>query len=516
MANPNLNDEASLKEFYKRASFDPAYWAEWILGMRKETGCKPMSPQVREILDAVGRLFKAKWFKSQELPVPKELQDCLAQTGTSTRAGQGTGKDTAHAIVIHWLADCWPNAKVIVTAPKEDQAKTILWTEVRKWRDRLAPTGEYAYPLREVNIEVTGEKIWFKKGIGFACIKTCPKQSDPEAPATSMFGEHAPEMVVIVTEADGVEMAVLKALTSTLTDDINICMLAFNPRRNSGFAYQTHCDPNVMPQWIRLHHNAENSPLVSRESIQKKLIEGGGTRDSNYYRVFVRGEFPLAESNSVIPWEWVMAAVERELEIDDDYPEAVGIDPNGGGNDKLMVYKRRMGMTTMLKEINKTRRDDAVDEVLKELDYGREQKKYIDSNGCGHYMYVALRKEVEGMISVMSQGNAKDPSRFKNRRAEMWWNTREAFEKGLISIPNDKRLIAGLTGVKFEMDKLLVQIEAKAKVRARLGHSPDEAEALVLTFADGIEYHRFAKEKAERHKRKPAFYRRKGISFMGV
>jgi hypothetical protein len=517
-----------LKAFYKRANFDPAFWARWMLGIRDGNGpgAHDLSPQVKEILDSVGELFRAKFYMQEgleDLMQDKDLNVHLAtlkkKVGVSTRAGQGTGKDTANSIIVHWAADCWPDTKVIVTAPKVEQAKTILWNEIRKWHDRRDPeTGNPYNMLFNQTMDIQGETIKFRKGNGLAQIMTCPKDADPDQPATSMFGQHAEQMIVIVTEADGVPENVLTALTSTLTKPMNIAMLAFNPRRNSGFACRTHKDEKESAYWVKLAHNAEDCPdwMVSRESIQKKADLWG--KESNYYRVFVKGEFPVSEESAIIPFEWVMAAVDREIEVPEDYPIATGVDPAGSGIDKNTLYQRQGGKFIMMREINKRKVGDALSEILEHITYEHEDKKFIDANGCGHFLYEQLRKEVRGVIAVMSQGEAKDSERFLNKRAEMWWNTREAFEKGMISIPNNERLIRGLTTPRWKEETLKIQVEKKSEIKKRLGHSPDEAEALVLTFAEGMTYTKFGDKKRkdghDRHKKSKNS--RGSYSFMGV
>jgi len=508
-----LTTPAELTEAYKLFIYNPALWVEYILGVSVKNGAKKIDKQVKEILDSVGKLFEAKDKQWTEREVEKELQQFLNKKGISTRAGQGTGKDTANAWIMLWLGDCWPNAKVIVTAPKLDQVKTILWNEVRKWLNKENPlTGEKVVPefIRR-KYDISAETIKFIGGNGFCQIMTCPKDADPDAPSTSMFGQHDDVMIVIVTEADGVQEGVLNALISSMTGPINFAMMAFNPRRTSGYAYKTHCDVVERKKWIALHHSAEKSSLVSASSLEDKLSHG---RDSNYYRVFALGEFPIAETDAIIKWEHLLDAVEKEIEVPEDYPFCDGIDPAGAGKDKTILTRRQMGRLMYVKEINASKRQDTKDELLDNLSRRVIDRKYIDKNGLGYYLYTELFKEIANLRGVESQGAARNKEKFANKRAEMWFNCAEAFEKGLISIPDNDRLKSGLSSARWKREQNKLQVVSKKDIKKQIGHSPDEAEAFVMTFADGFEYYKEPESDGEYHRKKNKTTTSK--SFMGV
>ncbi|KKK71067.1 hypothetical protein LCGC14_2917640, partial [marine sediment metagenome] len=69
-----------------------------------------------------------------------------------------------------------------------------------------------------------------------------------------------------------------------------------------------------------------------------------------------------------------------------------------------------------------------------------------------------------------------------NKRAEMYWRLREQFERGTISLPDDPDLQDQLGAMRCEFVKSKVKIVDKKKIMHEIGHSPDEAEALALTY----------------------------------
>ena len=68
-------------------------------------------------------------------------------------------------------------------------------------------------------------------------------------------------------------------------------------------------------------------------------------------------------------------------------------------------------------------------------------------------------------------------------RDELWWRVRTAFERGLISIPDDKELQNELMSIKYEPDRQgRTVIQSKKKMRIEGVPSPNRADALMMTF----------------------------------
>ena len=90
--------------------------------------------------------------------------------------------------------------------------------------------------------------------------------------------------------------------------------------------------------------------------------------------------------------------------------------------------------------------------------------------------------------------------KFRNLRAEMWWNLRVRFERAyefrhqgihhswdeMISIPNHPSLIAELSTVLVEHTETgKIQLESKNAMKSRGVKSPDYGDALALAFHVG-------------------------------
>jgi len=76
---------------------------------------------------------------------------------------------------------------------------------------------------------------------------------------------------------------------------------------------------------------------------------------------------------------------------------------------------------------------------------------------------------------------ADSSPRMFNRRAEAWYYTSQRIRAGEVEPVEDAELARQLTSVRYKVVGLgAIQIEEKAAVRARLGRSPDDADAYVM------------------------------------
>jgi hypothetical protein len=93
-----------------------------------------------------------------------------------------------------------------------------------------------------------------------------------------------------------------------------------------------------------------------------------------------------------------------------------------------------------------------------------------------------LRAQV---IGVNVAERPKDQTKFKNQRAEMWWNTRTLTQpkdgKQELRLEVDRSVLAQLAGPTFKSDSSgRIQIESKIDMKRRGVSSPDRAEAILL------------------------------------
>jgi phage terminase large subunit len=86
------------------------------------------------------------------------------------------------------------------------------------------------------------------------------------------------------------------------------------------------------------------------------------------------------------------------------------------------------------------------------------------------------------VIQVKVSESAFDQERFYRLRDELWWRMREAFERGVISIPDDPILKGDLNAPKYDDSTGVIKIESKDQLKKRGVDSPNRADALMMTF----------------------------------
>lgn len=217
-------------------------------------------------------------------------------------------------------------------------------------------------------------------------------------------------------------------------------------------------------------------------------------------------------ANQCIPTEWVRAAMARWT---DTPPQnvpmcAIGVDCSGGGDDPMVQAPRYDGwyapfIKTPGKDIPQdkagayaaglvlaTRRDQALIVVDLGGGYGGPLYEHLKDNEIETIGY----KGSEGTTRRSRDGSLP----FPNVRSAAYWLFREALDPNQsggspISLPPDNRLLAGLTAPTFEASHQGIKVEPKVKydtvgkvrggVKAKLGFSPDEADAVVMAWWAG-------------------------------
>lgn len=121
----------------------------------------------------------------------------------------------------------------------------------------------------------------------------------------------------------------------------------------------------------------------------------------------------------------------------------------------------------------------------------------IDDVGVGGGVTDILKEQGFPTVPIIGGAAAKQllpngKPRFVNKRAELWWNMREAFagpsgtgEDGWLDIdPEDDDLMAQLSNIKYKINSHgQISIEGKDEMKARGVSSPDRGDALAYALA---------------------------------
>jgi hypothetical protein len=377
-----------------------------------------------------------------------------------------------------WFEMTRADAKSLVTAPSSGQLHDAYIPEFRKWVARLPEDLGQFWDIKAERFEF---KLDPRQGFeNFVTIRTARKDS-PE----SLQGINAPAgTLVLVDEAAGVDDLLFESISGSMARGGSVMVLTGNPNRNTGYFHATHT--SLAHKWYTMHVNSEDVPSVSRDWIEEMRLKWG--RYSNAYRIHVLGEFPTADSDTVIPRELIVAASNRDVALTTSSPEVWGLDVARFGDDKT-VLTRRQGNTVHAQTI--WRNMDTMQVALNvknEYDMlgsaHRPEVVLVDSIGLGAGVVDRLRElklPVRG-INVSEAPAAKE--HYKSLKEELWDRARIWFEQRDCKIPQDSILIEELAKVRKEfLPNGKLKIEGKKELRNRGEQSPDQADSFILTFA---------------------------------
>lgn len=309
------------------------------------------------------RMQRLRWANDPVLWAKERLGDTLwsgqRRILYSVRDHRKTAAATCHEIGKTYdagLAAAWwidihkaGEAYVITTAPTAPQVRIILWKEIGRAHQR----GNLAGRINQMEwMMKVGDK---EESVG---IGRKPSDYSPAA----FQGVHAPFVLVIVDEANGVRGPLWDALDSIMANDDSKMLAIGNPDEPAGEFFEA-CKPGS--GFNVVHLSAFDSPNFTGEalpsSIRKQLVghryveerrnkwartwhwidadgkllkieqpgieapkggvrvvppEGGGLEDTHpFWQSKVLGQFPVqSAAGSLIPLSWIRAAQERTLE----------------------------------------------------------------------------------------------------------------------------------------------------------------------------------------------------------
>lgn len=409
----------------------------------------------------------------------------------SIKSGQGVGKTAFSAIVFLWFLVCFPNSRVVATAPTRQQLNDVLWAELEKWRQK----SEFLIHLlkwTKTYIYVNGrEKRWF--GVARA-------SSKPE----NMQGFHEDNMLFIVDEASGVDEEVLEAIRGTLSGVNNKLLFVGNPTKTTGMFYDSHTSERA--QWITMTVDSAKSKRTDKENIQTIIDKYG--EESNIVRVRVHGLFPLAEDDVFIPINMLEHSIATDIEESETpYILDIGCDVARFGDDKTVIgyradgivkfYKKRQGQNTMA-----TANDIVMLGNLLRVKYKKFKRQIcikVDDSGVGGGVtdrlnqLKSLNPDLYGWMRIIpvNFGMRIEKNKYYDDTTTYMMSVLKALisardeegkpKKCELQLPNDSDLIGQLSVRKYHFtDQGKIKVESKKEMKKRNLPSPDEADCVLL------------------------------------
>lgn len=393
----------------------------------------------------------------------------------SIRSGHGVGKSAFLSWAIIWFMSCFYPTKVPCTAPSAHQLFDVLWAEVRYWLRRAIPAIRDQFEVKSDRIELVSGSTET-----FAAARTSRKES-PDA----LQGFHSENLLFIVDEAAGVPDIIFEVAAGALSTEHSRILLAGNPTSSTGYFARSHRPDSP---FYKMRVNSEECKMVSKTYIESMRSDYGA--DSQIYRYRVLGEFPTQDSETVIPLALIEAAVGRNIAVSPNEVPVWGLDVARYGEDRSCLVKR---YARVISEKPKTWRGlstmELCGQVVHEWDITpvlqRPSAIYVDVIGLGAGVTDRLVELNLPAIGVnVSESPAFSTENVFRLRDELWMSVFRWFESMAVSMVDAPSLVTELASLrKGYTSSGKMRVESKDDYKKRGNRSPDEADALALTFA---------------------------------
>ena len=448
------------------------------------------------------------------------------------KAAGKVGKSTVAAMIVFWVAECHGYARVNALSATGDNLSEVLWGEVRSFWER-SQSAEYPLPASaeppldpKTGFDYCGCRI-----VGWTAAKV-----------ESLGGIGGAKQLFIIDEAssDRFDLLYDGIRHNTMSGQTRMLILG-NPTRPTGTFHSLWHNSPERDAWelstlasaerqpdgsIRALYDYPGTGLAYKEEVLS-LIRLMGV-ESDFVRVRVFGEFPLAGSNSVCSMEWINRATKRYSWCLDKHGNLdlekcskhlseqlhLGVDVARFGDDDAVIYPRRgllvldpviiHGMDTVQLvtaivetvdrlgnpgevvkvKIDTTGSAGAYDLLMETVKFRRNAKAAAKHGGKKYTGILIEAVPVCVSERATSVPDATTPG-YMRLRDQLWFAGAYFLRDGGILKPHPK-LEEDLLAPTYKYDasgKYLV--ESKADVKKRLKRSPDLADAFCMAVYDG-------------------------------
>lgn len=259
-------------------------------------------------------------------------------------------------------------------------------------------------------------------------------------------------------------------------------------------------DPRKNPQWRDGKKNLDCAWRMWIEETREPVVIAQ-EYDLDYY---------ASVEDIFIPSKWVQSAVDFEIPMEGE--KVGGFDVSGGGKNESIYVMRHGSAVRYPVLLPFQTSSEAMWAAMDRAEADGVDLFNYDANGIGESIWGQLKisdRKFDFKINGIDSGAGASPrlyiedeaktakDKFKNKRAEMWYNLRRRFEKTyehrnririwpyeeMISIPNDALLIEQFSAPKMAPGAK-IGIETKRDMKKRGVDSPDRADAVAYAFAE--------------------------------
>ncbi len=425
----------------------------------------------RELLEEIGAQVRARKFNGRDPVLPIRI---------AVASGHGIGKSTLIAWLTNWIMSTRRDCHGTLTANTNDQLEKRTWAAVREWTARCL-TGHWFTINSEIMYRTGHRETWF-----------CAPASCAEGNSEAFAGQQAKGSTsfYINDEDSAVGDKIHEVEEGGLVVGEPMQFLFGNPTRNTG-AFHAATFGSRRDRYTVRTIDSRTCKFSSKAVIAEWLADYG--EDSDFFRVRVRGLPPNADELQYIDAGRIAQAQRNPVQPVHGDPLIAGVDVSGGGKAWTVCRFRRGFDARTRPPIRLTGEQTVADDrqlVIAKLAEALSQEApdqkiaamFIDS-AFGAVIVSRLRAMGYTQVHEINFGGAARDPHDANTRAFMWRALKEWLPTGAIPF-DDVRLATDLGAPGFHLNKKnQLVLEAKESMQKRHVASPDDGDALALTWA---------------------------------
>jgi hypothetical protein len=262
----------------------------------------------------------------------------------------------------------------------------------------------------------------------------------------------------------------------TWTDRLEIGGIVIEPRRTTRRYIQSLITDNTL--W----------PVEQRAAYMAKLAQ----MNENDRNALLFGRWDYAAADDLLIHPALVAKAYDQILIPERLKvgrRIIGCDPAHQGKDTTVLIHRKLQTAFRLQRWARLDSMQLVHKLKMEIDRASDEDGVpplvnLDyAHGTGP---IERLRELGYQANLIHfNGKPHDPVKYRNKRAEMYGEMAEAMaEADHYRIPPDPALKAQLSAIMIERDSDgRLKLAAKDEIKKAVGRSPDEADALALTYA---------------------------------
>jgi len=401
------------------------------------------------------------------------------------KACTGPGK-TAVLAITGWLrlllfGDIGEHPKgIALSGEGRDNLRDGLWAELAKWQQRA--------PILQDLFVWNKEQIVHKQHpeTCFLSARSYAKDADLESIGRSMSGLHSKFPFVLLDEIGAMPVSVGQKASQIFTGGVvdGLIVAAGNPTTSTGLLYHV-CLTDIGWEVISITADPDDpkrTPRVDIEHAREQIALYG--RDNPWVMATILGLFPPQGFNSLFGLDDVEAAMKRHITLDayNWSQKRMGVDVARFGDDGTVLAPRQGLRAARMVTMRNARTQEIAGRIQEARRKWEHELDIVDgSGGYGAGVVDALIQAGYPPIEFYGSGKAND-LRYFNKRSECYFLLSEWVKRGGV-LPKCQRLKRALVAHTYTLQNGKLRVEEKDQIKKRLGFSPDESDALSMTFA---------------------------------